>query len=91
MAIIASHFEITVKVVDAGANFATLRYQMRDALYANVVIAKSTIVAALDAVTDCVIQRVSINEIWRNDAFAYPTEVKVSDKLSMTSELTGGL
>ena len=91
MAIVTDHFEITVKLVDEGANFSTLTFQCRDTLYADVVIAKTALVAALDAVTNCVIQRVSINEIWANDAFAYPTGVETANKLSMTAELTGGI
>lgn len=91
MAIVTDHFEITVKLVDAGANFSTLTFVCQDTVYANVVIDKTALVAALEAITDCVIQRVSINEVWKNDAFAYPSEVKVSDKLSATIELEGGI
>lgn len=90
MAIVADHFEITVKLVDEGANFTTMTFQCQDTTYANVVIAKTALVAALDAVTDCVIQRVSINEVWKNDAFAYPSDVETANKLSMTVELEGG-
>lgn len=91
MAIVADHFEITVKLVDEGANFSTLTFQCQDTTYAAVVIAKTTLVAALDAVTDCEIQRVSINEVWKNDAFAYPSDVETACKLSMTIELEGGI
>lgn len=91
MAIVTDHFEITVKLVDEGTNFSTLTFQCRDAAYADVVTAKTALVAALDAITDCVIQRVSINEIWANDAFAYPADVETANKLSMTIELAGGI
>ena len=91
MAIVASHFEITARLVDEGANFSTMRFQCRDTAYADVVVAKTNLVAALDAVTDCVIQRVTISEVWSNDAFAYPTDVETANKLSMSIELTGGL
>jgi len=91
MAIVTNHFEITVKLVDEGANFSTMTFQCRDAAYADAVLAKTALVAALDAVTDCVIQRVSINEVWANDAFAYPTGVETANKLSMTVELAGGI
>ncbi len=91
MAIVADHFEITVKLVDEGANFSTLTYQCQDTLYADAVIAKTTLVAALDAITGCEIQRVSINEVWQNDAFAYPTDFETANKLSMTIELEGGI
>ena len=90
MAIVASRFEITVKLVDEGANHASMTFKCRDTVYADVVVAKTALVAALDAVTDCVIQRVSINEIWKNDAFAYPTDVETKDKASITVELAGG-
>lgn len=91
MAIVTSHFEITVKLVDEGANHSTLTYQCQDTAYADVVIAKTALVAALDAITDCVIQRVSINEVWKNDAFAYPSDVETHTKLSATVELEGGI
>lgn len=91
MAIVADHFEITIKLVDEGANFSTMTFQCRDTLYADVVTAKTALVAALDAVTNCVIQRVSINEVWANDAFAYPSGVETANKLSITAELAGGV
>lgn len=91
MAIVADHFEITVKLVDEGANFSTLTFQCRDTVYADVVVAKTALIAELLDVTDCVIQRVSINEVWANDAFAYPSGVETANKLSMTVELDTGL
>ncbi len=91
MAIVTDHFEITIKLVDEGANYSSLTFQCRDTVYADVVIAKTTLVAALQAITDCVIQRVSINEVWKNDAFAYPSGVETANKLSMTVELAGGI
>lgn len=91
MAIVADHFEITIKLVDEGANFSTMTFQCRDSLYADVVTAKTALVAALDAITNCVIQRVSINEVWANDAFAYPSGVETANKLSITAELAGGV
>ncbi len=91
MAIVTSHFEITVKLVDEGANFSTLTFYPRDTVYADVVTAKTALVAALDAITDCTIQRVSINEVWKNDAFSYPSGVETANKLSMTVELAGGI
>lgn len=91
MSIVTDHFEITVKLVDEGANFSTLTFQCRDTAYADVVTAKTALVAALLNVTDCVIQRVSINEVWANDAFAYPEGVETANKLSMTVELAGGI
>lgn len=91
MAIVASHFEITVKLVDEGANYSSLTFQCRDTVYNDVVTAKTTLVAALDAITDCVIQRISINEVWKNDAFSYPVDVETACKLSMSIELAGGI
>ncbi len=91
MAIVTDHFEITIKLVDEGANFSTLTFQCRDAAYADCVTAKTALIAALDAITNCVIQRVSINEVWKNDAFAYPAGVETANKLSMTVELAGGI
>ena len=90
MAIVTDHFEITVKLVDEGTNFSTLTFQCQDTLYADAVIAKTALVAALANVSGCVIQRVSINEVWQNDAFAYPADVETANKLSMTVELEGG-
>lgn len=91
MAILTDHFEITIKLVDEGANHSTLTFKCRDTAYADVVTAKTALIAALDAVTDCVIQRVSINEVWQNDAFAYPSGVETANKLSITAELAGGI
>ena len=91
MAIVTDHFEITVKLVDEGARHSTKTYQCQDAAYADVIIAKTALVAALAGVTNCVIQRISVNEVWKNDAFAYPADVKVGDKASLTIELEGGI
>ncbi|GAJ06501.1 unnamed protein product, partial [marine sediment metagenome] len=91
MAIVTDHFEVTVKLVDEGANHSTLTFQSQDAAYADVVVAKTALVAALEAITDCVIQRISINEVWKNDAFAYPAGVETANKLSATVELEGGI
>ena len=91
MAIVADHFEITVKLVDEGTNFSTLTFQCQDATYAGVVIDKTALVAALANVSGCEIQRVSINEVWKNDSFSYPTDVETANKLSMTIELEGGI
>lgn len=91
MAIVTSHFEITIKLVDEGTNFTTMGFKCRDAAYVDVVTAKTALVAALEAITDCVIQRVSINEVWKNDAFSYPSDVETATKLSMSVELAGGI
>ncbi len=90
MAIVTSYFEITVRLVDEGTNHSTLRFKCQDTLYADVVTAKTALVAALDAITDCEIQRVKITEVWKNDAFSYPADVETANKLSMTIELEGG-
>ena len=91
MAIVADHFEITVKLVDEGANYSTLTFQCQDTLYAGVVVDMATLIAALANVTDCIVQRVSVNEVYKNDAFAYPSGVETANKLSMTIELEGGI
>ncbi len=90
MAIVASHFELTMTLADEGTNVTTLTFQCRDTVYADIVTAKTALVAAMGNVSGCAIQRVSINEIWRNDAFAYPTDVETATKLSNTALLTGG-
>lgn len=91
MAIVADHFEITMKLVDEGANFSTLTFQCQGTTYAEAVSAKTALIVAMLNVTDCIIQRVSINEVWKNDAFAYPSDVETHTKLSMTVELEGGI
>jgi len=91
MAIVADHFEVTVKLVDEGTNFSTLTFECQDTVYADVVTAKTALLAALANVTGCIVRRVSINEIWKNDAPSYPSGVETANKLSMTVGLDGGI
>ena len=90
MAIITDHFEITMTLADEGCNVSTLTFQCRAALYADAVLAKTALIGAIQNMTNCAIQRVSINEVWKNDAFSYPINTETANKLSMTVLLTGG-
>lgn len=90
MAIVTDRFEITVTFADRGQNTSTMTFACRDAAYADVITAKTGLVAALALVSGCTIARLSVNEIWKNDAFAYPTLYETAEKASLTINLTGG-
>jgi len=90
MALQVLNWEMTVTLVDTGANTSTLRFILRAANHGAATAAATLITAQLALLSDCVIQRMALSEVYYNDAFAYPASAETANKASLTVMLTGG-
>lgn len=72
MAWITQGFSLQINLVDAGGNRGARRYEMVEALYADVVIDTAIVLAALEAVCAAGTASYTISETFVNDAFALP-------------------
>lgn len=90
MALTSVGFFLSVQLVDGGDNTSVLRYELTAADYATAVTDTAIVLAALQAVTDGVVRKYSINHVYGEAAFSFPAAtVQVENKASITVLLEG--
>lgn len=90
MALTSVGFFLSVQLVDGGDNTSVLRYELTAADYATAVTDTAIILAALQAITDAVVRKYSINHVYGEAAFSFPAAtVQVENKASITVLLEG--
>jgi len=90
MALVTQGYEAAVSLVDNGGNVSSLQYNLVSADFATAVTDTATVIAALKAVTNCVVLGYAIKEVFLEDAFAYPAAgIEIEDKASITVKLEG--
>lgn len=93
MALVLEGFEITISVVDNGGNKGTYKFVCDPANvpdFETAQTARTAIVTAFDAVTQCTIVGTSLKEIQYEDAIVYPLAgVELEDKASVTYQILG--
>jgi hypothetical protein len=90
MALTSVGFFLSVQLVDGGDNTSVLRYEMTAADYTTAVTDTAVILAALQAITDAVVRKYSINHVFGEAAFSFPAAtVQVENKASITVLLEG--
>jgi hypothetical protein len=93
MALVTEGFEVTVTVADNGANRGTYTFICDPANvpdFATAQTARTSIVGALDTLTQCVIVGTSLKEVQYEDTIVYPASgVELEDKASITYQILG--
>jgi len=93
MSLVASHWELTVQLVDEGGNSTTRRFQFRATDDAGDMSALLTVggemLADLAAVTDAVIKKASYNKVMVENAFALPDEGEIEEHALITAPIDG--
>jgi hypothetical protein len=67
MALVSAGFEGSATLADNGGNEATLRYKLTAATIAAALTDMAGIVSELDAITDCVVRRYNVGEVFVED------------------------
>lgn len=89
MALVSEGFWMRVTVVDNGNNKTIKTYQLRAADFATATTDSTTILNALNAVTDSTISGFSIAQRFFEDTFAFPASgVQNEDKASISCVIT---
>lgn len=88
MALVSDGFQLNVTLADSGDNPAVLTYNMRAATYAAAVTDAAIIIAALEAVTDSVVEGYSLREKYLENALVLPTGVSNWIKASISIALS---
>lgn len=93
MALVTEGFEVTVTVADNGNNRGTYTYvcdptNVPD--FATAQTARTSIVTALDTLTQCIIVGTSLKEVQYEDTIVYPASlVELENKASITYQILG--
>jgi len=93
MAIVTQGWELSISLVDNGANVTTLSWQANTAVvtdYATAQAARDALVTDLAAISDSVIVGTRLTEVEYNDSVAYPVAgVENENKASITYLIQG--
>lgn len=93
MALVSTGFEITASLTDNGGNVSTLTYICDPAVvtdYTEALTARALLATNLNSVTDSTIGKMTIKEVFEEDAFVYPPAlVENENKASITVALVG--
>jgi len=84
MAIVLSHRNLTVDLVDTGGNKTTRSFRLTAADDATMGTDVTAILAALDAVTDANVTAYSFGEVWVEQSLALPAAAEVENQLQLT-------
>lgn len=93
MALVTEGFEITITVADNGNNRGTYTYVCDPVTvpdFATAQTARTSIVGALDTLTQCIIVGTSLKEVQYENAIVYPASlVELENKASITYQILG--
>jgi len=89
MAIVSRGFATSITLVDSGGNATSLEIKLTSADAATAATDAAVVRVALLAITDSVISRYSVSEVFEEDALTLPADAENETKLSLTCRIYG--
>jgi len=92
MAIVTQGFELSISVVDSGANRSTLSWKANTAVvidFATAQAQRDLLVTDLVAITDSVVESTRLTEVQYEDTLVYPATAQNENKASITYLIDG--
>jgi len=92
MAIVTQGFELSISVVDSGANRSTLHWMANTAVVIDFTTAQAQrdlLVTDLAAITDSVVESTRLTEVQYEDTLVYPATAQNENKASITYLIDG--
>jgi hypothetical protein len=89
MALVSDGWQLTVNLVDTGANPTTRSYDLTSADATAAATDAAAVMAALDAVTDCGIAGYTLGEKFVESALTYPAAAEVENCAEISAKIIG--
>jgi len=84
MALVSTGFRLSVSLVDTSGSISTLRYELTAADNIAALADATTIITALEAVTDSVVGAYNVAEVFEEDALTFPASAENAIKASIS-------
>jgi len=89
MALVNSHFEVVIAFKDTGNDTVTRTYRLNEAAYVDAAADAAALVAAVAAMSDCVVSGYSLNQKFIENALALPAAAQNENQALFSGLITG--